>query len=227
MARFFSLEYAEHATLRDGTPVVLRLVTPEDKELLLTGFEGLSQESRYARFLGSKTALSPDELRYLTELDHETHFAIGAITEPDATGAVRGLGVARFIRLADPQVAEAAIAVTDDMQGKGLGKLLFLRLVAAAAERGVATFHCEILGSNASMRELIRTISPDAVIESGGGLMSIDLPVPNVQPTQASSEPLAENPMYGLFKLVASNAIEWTAAVRNLWRRGSRSDGDA
>jgi len=49
-ARHFTLDYTEHAELRDGTSVLLRLVRPTDKELLRAGFQRLSPESRYARF---------------------------------------------------------------------------------------------------------------------------------------------------------------------------------
>src|SRR5689334_9186419 len=127
--RFFSLDYLERAALRDGTQVVLRLVGPDDKELLRAGFERLSPESRYARFLAPKTSLSDDELRYLCEIDHESHFAIGALRDGEAGSTTPvGLGIARFIRLSDPpDTAEAAITVADDVQHQGLGKLLFLR----------------------------------------------------------------------------------------------------
>jgi hypothetical protein len=37
--RFFTLDYVERATLRDGTTAILRLVCPEDKELLRREFE--------------------------------------------------------------------------------------------------------------------------------------------------------------------------------------------
>src|SRR5687768_8644236 len=102
-ARHFTADYAERALLRDGTEVQLRLVAPEDKPLLVAGFQRMSARSRYARFLAPKDTLSEDELRYLTELDQEHHFALGAL---DGGGA--GIGVARFIRLpAPPATAEA------------------------------------------------------------------------------------------------------------------------
>src|SRR5689334_12259749 len=100
--RFFSLDYRERAVLRDGTAVRLRLVVPEDKELLRAGFERLSPASRYARFLAPKFQLSDDELRYLCEVDHDRHVAIGALRDDGEAGAAPvGLGVARFIRLSD------------------------------------------------------------------------------------------------------------------------------
>lgn len=222
--RFFSLDYLERAVLRDGTQVQLRLVGPDDKELLRTGFDHLSPESRYARFLAPKTSLSDDELRYLCEIDHEHHFAIGALRdgEPGSTAPV-GLGIARFIRLSNPpDTAEAAITVADEVQHQGLGKLLFLRLVAAAAERGIERFRCEVLGSNTGMAGLLAQIAPDRSIEVGSGVMSIEIALPNVTPTQPpTGEPL-QSPMYRLFRAAAQNAVEWTDAVRNLWRPRAR-----
>jgi hypothetical protein len=97
-ARHFTLDYTEHAELRDGTPVALRLLRPTDKELLHAGFKQLSPESRYARFFTPKSSLSDKELVYLTEVDHEDHVAIAAASERD--GGQTGLGVARFIRFA-------------------------------------------------------------------------------------------------------------------------------
>lgn len=218
--RFFTPDYVERAVLRDGTTVVLRLVVPEDRVLLKTGFEKLSPESRYARFLVPKPHLTDEELRYLTEVDQEDHFALGAVLEGgDGHGAPVGVGIARFIRLPGLHAtAEAAIAVADEMQGRGLGRLLFLRLCAAAAERGIEHFRCEVLGSNTSMRTMIEKISPIRTIEVGGGVMSIDMLLPNVTPTEPPDGPPPEGAMYRLFRAAAENAIEWTESVRRLWR---------
>jgi GNAT superfamily N-acetyltransferase len=220
-ARHFSAGYVERAVLRDGTAVRLRLVVPGDKQLLLAGFQQLSPESRYARFLAPKDTLSDEELCYLTELDQEHHLAIGAIAEDgDGTDAPVGLGVARFIRLPEPPAtAEAAIAVVDEMHGRGLGKLLFLRLCAAAAERDIRRFRCEVLGSNTEMRSLIEDVSPEHRIEVDGGVMSIEMALPDVHPAEPAAGPAPQGPMYRLFRAAAENAVDWTDAVRRLWRR--------
>ena len=193
MPRVFAADYVEHVTLRDGTAVILRLVTPDDKELLRRGFENWSPESRYARFFVPKLRLSDEELTYLCDVDQENHFALGAIREGD--GEPRGLGIARFIRLpsepGEPVTAEAAIAVSDEMQGKGLGRILFERLVAAAAERGIERFRCEVLGTNSSMKTLVDALAPVHRTEVGGGVMSIDFA-------------LTDANLYGLFKAAAT-----------------------
>ncbi len=220
--RFFTPDYVERAVLRDGTPIVLRLICAEDKPLLEAGFNKLSAESRYARFLSPKSTLTEDDLRYLTEVDHEDHFAIGAVREAgDGAGNPVGLGIGRFIRMPELHAtAEAAVAVADEAQHRGLGKLLFLRLCAAAAERGIERFRCEVLGSNNSMAALIATISPERTIEVGGGVMSIEMALPNVTPTQPAAEPAPDGGMYALFRAAATNAFEWTEGVRRLWHRG-------
>jgi GNAT superfamily N-acetyltransferase len=225
-ARHFSTDYLERAVLRDGTAVRLRLVTPADRALLLAGFRRMSPQSRYARFLAPKDTLSEDELRYLTCVDQEGHFALGAVTEaPGGGGEGDGAGIARFIRLPEPPAtAEAAIAVQDDMHGRGLGKLLFLRLCAAAAERGIERFRCEVLGSNTGMRNLIEDVSPERRIEVGGGVMSIDMALPSIPPTAPAAGPAPTGSMYRLFRAAAENAVDWTDAVRRLWRRGEPHD---
>ncbi len=217
VARVFDRGWVEHAALRDATSVRLRLLGPGDKDLLRGGFERLSADSRYTRFLVPKVALTAAELAYLTEIDQETHVAIGAVADgPD--GEV-GLGVARFVRLpgeARP-TAEAAVAVADEAQGKGLGRLLFLRLVAAAEERGIERFRCEVLCSNASMKTLIDRIAPERTVAIGDGVMSIDFTLPSVA---AGAPPSAEpaGAMYRFFRAAAENAVEWTEAVRRFWR---------
>ncbi len=75
-----------------------------------------------------------------------------------------------------------------------------------------------MLGSNAGMAALLAQISPDRSIEVGGGVMSIEIALPNVTPTQPAAEPL-QSPMYRLFRAIAQNAVDWTGVVLNLWRR--------
>jgi len=215
-AMFFDADYREPAALRDGCEVVLRLIRAEDKELLHTGFLGLSHESRYRRFFSSKHDLTAEELRYLTEVDGVRHFALGAVS---ADGA-EGLGVARFIQLdGEPGVAEAAIAVADHAQGRGLGSLLFQRLVAAATERGVKRFRCEMLGTNAGMAELARSLATVTSVHVSSGVMRMELDLPVLGPQHPATEPPREASLYRLFELIAKGALEWRARWHRLGLR--------
>jgi GNAT superfamily N-acetyltransferase len=209
---FFDADYREPAVLRDGSEVVLRLIRPDDKELLLRGFRTLSHESRYRRFFSAKNDLSPEELRYLTEVDGVHHFAMGALS-PDGRD---GLGVARFIQLdGEPGLAEAAIAVADHVQGRGLGSLLFQRLVAAAIERGVTRFRCDMLGTNAGMAELVRSFATDSSVQVSSGVVRMEFGLPALGPEHPAAEPPRETGLYRLFGLVAKGALE----LRTRWQR--------
>jgi len=123
------------AVLRDGSTVLIRQVRGTDAPLLADGFARLSARSRQMRFLGPKKMLSAAELRYLTEVDHHDHEAIGVLSPADG----RGVGVARYIRDADdPRAAEIAVTIADDWQGRGLGAELLARLSDRAARQASA-----------------------------------------------------------------------------------------
>ncbi len=223
LPRFFTTDYVERAILHDGSAVRLRLVCPEDKALLRREFERWSPESRYARFLAPKQQLTDEELRYLCDVDQETHFAIGAVAEAgDGSGEPVGLGIARFIRLPtqplEPVTAEPAIAVADAAHRKGLGRLLLMRLSAAAAERDIERFRCEVLVENLSMQALIDAIAPVHTASARNGVLTMEFPIDAVAPdAQLGPEP-PSNGLYRFFRAAAANTIEWTDAVRRLWR---------
>lgn len=158
--RRFHAEYRERLALADGTDVEVRMVRPEDAALLREGFARLSPRSRFQRFLSARSRLTEEELRYLTSTDGERHVAIGAVTW-DGEGREVGLGVARFIRLAHaPEIAEVAITVVDDAQGKGLGRVLLDRLLEAARERGVEGVEFRVLAGNQPMYRLVQALAP-------------------------------------------------------------------
>jgi hypothetical protein len=78
-----------------------------------------------------------------------------------------------------------------------------------------------VLGSNTTIASLIAAISPERAIEVGSGVMSIEMTLPNVTPTHPPAEPPPEGGLYALLRAAASNVVDWTIAVRRLWRHGS------
>jgi RimJ/RimL family protein N-acetyltransferase len=132
-------------TLRDGTRVILRPIAPDDKPLLAAGFERLGAESRYRRFFASKSQLSDAELDYLVNVDHHDHEAIVAVDPTN--GEV--IGVARYIRSsADAGLAEVAVTVADEWQGRGLGRALVGRLAYLARRAGIRRFGAVVQSDN-------------------------------------------------------------------------------
>jgi hypothetical protein len=70
-----------------GGEVHIRPVEPEDKAALAAGFERLSPESRYRRFLSPKKELSSHDLAYLTEVDHHDHESLAGFDAGAATAS--------------------------------------------------------------------------------------------------------------------------------------------
>ena len=203
----FDRDYAETLILADNTEVSIRLVRPEDKQLLARAFAELSPESRYARFFSAKGSLSEGELVALTQTDGVNHLALGAVTW-DAERRPVPLGVARFVRVAaEPEVADAAVAVVDAYQGRGLGTLLVERLAAAARERGVQWFRCEFLLANERVRRLIENLVPVTRYETDGDLVYADIPVPAPAAGGGISERFGESVLHGILSHSASGIL--------------------
>ena len=161
-------------SLADGTPVVVRPVRPGDRELIRDGFARLSPESRYLRFMTPVSSLSAAQLDYLTKLDFVDHVAWLAV-RADRTD--EGLGVARYVRTKeDLHVAEAAVTVIDDYQGRGLGTLLLALLATVARAAGITMFRAYVLQGNTRMRYLLDQLGARTTLDSPGVLqMDVDL----------------------------------------------------
>lgn len=182
--------------LRDGTPVLVRPIQPEDAQRLLTGLRRLSPASRYYRFHAAVAELSPEELRRLTEVDQVNHIAwialdAGVAGEP-------AVGVARCIRLpGHPDAAEVAVTVVDAYQGRGLGSMLLGVLSQSAAAQGIRTFRAYVLEDNEAMLRIFRDLGA-TVTRTDPGIYRLDIPVPE------DPETLPDTPTGRVFKAVAA-----------------------
>jgi RimJ/RimL family protein N-acetyltransferase len=151
--------------LHDGSTVLIRQVRGADAPLLADGFARLSARSRRMRFLGSKTTLSAAELRYFTEVDHYDHEALVALSP----AGQRGVGIARYIRDPDdPRVAEIAVTIADDWQGRGLGTELLARLSDRARQAGIGRFTATVSADNAAMSRLLWKMNAELTGRSRG-----------------------------------------------------------
>jgi GNAT superfamily N-acetyltransferase len=131
------------------TPTVhTRDLRPTDRAALAAIFERLGPHSRRQRFLGAKPMLTPRELSALAAVDGFHHAGVIAF----ARGAA--IGVARFVRSDDLQVADTAIAVIDQWQGRGVGRSLLAQLGACARRGGVRRFRWTALASNGAVDAL-------------------------------------------------------------------------
>jgi GNAT superfamily N-acetyltransferase len=199
--------------LRDGSTALLRPIVPSDKERLAEGLHNLSSRSRFLRFGSSVSKLTEEQLRYFTELDYDDHVALGAI-DPEHPERP-GMGVARYIRLKEsPKVAELAVAVADEYQGRGLGTILLAVLVHIARARGVEVFRNYVLEQNDEMLEMLDQLG--ATRRSiGGGMYEVDMPIPT------SDAAIPDTPAGRVLRSFAKRSWPWRLrrVLPPLWSR--------
>jgi GNAT superfamily N-acetyltransferase len=157
--------------------------------------------------MGVRNTFTEDELRYLCEVDGMDHFAMGAVVE-NVHGAQEGVAIARFVRSRDfPDVAEPAITIIDDYQGKGLGRKLLRRLITAARERGVERFHTEFLRSNEKTAQLLDDYENSSIIHEEGDVVTVEFELPEPSLGERMTDALRRSEIYRAFVDVARGAL--------------------
>lgn len=134
--------------LRDGTTLLLRPATDADVPALERFFGELSPTSRYQRFLGPITPNRAAIAGMIPSADAE-----GVCLLAVARGRIVAVA-AYYTRKGQPERAEVAFAVSDPLQGRGIGTRLLDRLAQAARTRGVRAFDADVRGDNASMLDM-------------------------------------------------------------------------
>jgi GNAT superfamily N-acetyltransferase len=185
--------------LSDGTPVLVRPIVPADKSRIAAGLADLSAESRYLRFLRPVDHLSNEELTYLTEIDYRTHFAWGA--ELARGRDRRGIGLARYVCSAeDPTIAEAAVAVLDEFQGRGLGGILLALLAESALANGVERFRSYVLSDNRKVLAALNAPGITRKEEHDLVMIDVSLPLPALE--------MRDSALYATLRAVARGEVE-------------------
>jgi acetate---CoA ligase (ADP-forming) len=146
--------YEREVVLRDGESLLVRAIRPDDKERLVDLFRRMSPRSIRHRFMGAKTNLSRDELAYLTEVDFHAHVALVAISRRGGQDRIAGVGRYVWTDRRGEKPAEAAFAVGDADQGRGIGTILLEHLAAIAAAHGVAWFQADVEADNGPMMDV-------------------------------------------------------------------------
>lgn len=192
--------------LDDGTPFVIRPIRSTDGPALEAAFERMSPRSRYLRFFSVRERLGTDLIEKLTNIDHDEHRAwvVADPTQPSdiASGEGLGIAVARLIDVpGEPGVAEAALVVTDEYQGRGFGTLLLELLMGTARDVGVEFIRFETLFENRPMRALLSGMNAKKNAErSDREVLVYDLPV-----ADGDSEGVALGALYGILRFIAQS----------------------
>ncbi|MGN6263660.1 MAG: GNAT family N-acetyltransferase [Ralstonia sp.] len=176
----YPAEWIDRWTMHDGSIATVRPILPQDAPLEAALVEGLSSESRYARFLVGGGRLTDEMLAAYTQIDYVNHMAlVVSVARPDGTGEDL-IADGRFV--VEDGVAEFAMLVADAWQGKGVGRRLFATLVRAARVCGAREVFGEVLSINRRMISLARDAGFHVVNVPGDATVcTVRLPLADVE----------------------------------------------
>jgi acetyltransferase len=159
--RPYPTQYVSPWTMKDGTPVAIRPIRPEDEPLIVKFHETLSERSVYMRYfhpmkLGQRIA--HERLTRICFIDYDREMALVVEHKDPQTGEPEILGVGRLSKVHGTNDAEFAILISDQAQGQGLGSELLRRLVQIGRDEKLSRITADIIPENIEMQRVAQKI---------------------------------------------------------------------
>ncbi len=166
-----------HAVLADGNLVHVRPPVAADRRALLRLHEGLSETSAYFRYFSLSRQAGEAHVDHLLSAQSAAGEDRGDLAGLLALIGEDVAGMASYERLPTREVAEVALLVDDDHQGRGIGTLLLEGLAVQAGAQGVTRLVAEVLPNNAHMLNVFRSAGFTAQARYSDGTVHVDLPL--------------------------------------------------
>ena len=119
--------------LRDGTPVTIRVMRPDDHDRLIVAFAKLEPSTVYTRFFSYRKELPESALGRIAEIDF-VHLAglVATIQGGSDEIVIGGASYVGGVAADGKRFAEVAFTIEEDYQGQGLATKLFGAILAIA-----------------------------------------------------------------------------------------------
>lgn len=161
----YPANYTQEWPMRGGGQYTLRPVQPDDASMLQDLVRGLSEKSRYYRFVSSLRELSVPMLARYTLIDYDREMALVAVHRQRAPGpdgefvdTCSIIGVSRYIANPDRSSCEFSLVVDDRFSGQGLGTRLMLGIMDVARDKGLSEINGLVLCKNSGMLKLMASL---------------------------------------------------------------------
>jgi acetyltransferase len=155
--RPYPTKYVAPWTAKDGTAVNIRPIRPEDEPALVRFHETLSERSVYLRYfhlINLEQRTTHERLTRICFIDYTREMALVVERTDPHTGQREILAVGRMMKLFGSNDAEVAVLVSDQWQGRGLGKEVLARLVTVGRDEKLAKLTADILPDNRDVMRL-------------------------------------------------------------------------
>lgn len=154
--RPYPVQYVSSWTMKDGTPITIRPIRPEDEPEMVKFHEALSERSVYHRYFhmaNLSSRVAHERLTRMCSIDYDREMALVAEHPAPKTGTSEILGVGRLIKRHRNE-AEVAVTIRDQYQRRGLGTELLRRLVQVGRDEHLDRLVAHILQENYEMQAL-------------------------------------------------------------------------
>lgn len=178
-------------SLKNGAPVQLRPVRPEDEEMYKVFFTHVLPEDIRLRFFAPVKEFSHAFIARLIQIDYARSFVSVAVEEE--TGLM--LGVVRLMLDADRQHGEYAVLLRSDLKGQGLGWKLMKYMIEFARQEGVQTIDGQVLNENGAMLQMCQALGfrvENDPQEPGVKKVVLDLTKPPTEAEVKQPQPVAK-----------------------------------
>ena len=155
--RPYPVQYVAPWTMKDGTPVVIRPIRPEDEPQMAQFHATLSERTVYLRYFHmTKLSTRIDHERLIQRCfsDYDREMALVVDRADPATGRQEIIGIARISKSRTGREAEVGVLVADRYQHTGIGTELLRRLIRIARDENLERIEAHILAENSDMRAL-------------------------------------------------------------------------
>jgi acetyltransferase len=176
--RPYPQQYSSSWKLRDGTPITIRPIRPEDEPLMVKFHGTLSEQTVHFRYFQLSTLETRTAHQRLTRIcfnDYDREIALVAVRQEPATMEHQIIGVGRLIRVPGTNEGEFAIVLSDNFQRHGLGTRLLQLLVQIGKEEGLKKIFGEILPDNYGMLQVAKRVGFTARFDQFAELMHAEI----------------------------------------------------
>ncbi|MBI1800644.1 MAG: bifunctional acetate--CoA ligase family protein/GNAT family N-acetyltransferase, partial [Chloroflexi bacterium] len=159
--RPYPIQYVTPWTTKNGLPVTIRPIRPEDEPLVVKFHETLSEQSVYMRYfhvMRLSQRIAHERLTRICFIDYDREMALVVEHADPQSGERRILAVGRLSKLHGRPEAEWAILVSDPYQGHGLGSELLKRLIQIGRDEKLRRLTADILSDNLAMQRVSRRL---------------------------------------------------------------------
>ena len=138
-------DYVASETLRNGLPITVRALRPDDRERIAAAVRGLDRESIYLRLFSYRNELTDAALDRIMRFDTQSEVVLLVVTAEE-----RVIGSGRYVA-SSRDSAEIAFMVEEDFHGQGVASRLLRHLAQVAIGQGVRAFEADVLAENKAM----------------------------------------------------------------------------